>query len=104
VTSTNGRLDIDEASKEHGAMGEKGGYFLYDQSSMMIVSPKDKQILKFSFDDLEKGVSALTTNTPGMRITISDVAVNFEKLGPGEPLLGLATTKYRITQDYKIAM
>jgi hypothetical protein len=103
VTSTNGRLDIDEASKEHGAMGEKGGYFLYDQSSMMIVSPKDKQILKFSFDDLEKGVSALTA-TPGMRITISDVAVNFENLGAGEPLLGMSTTKYRITQNYKLAM
>jgi hypothetical protein len=104
VTSKNGRLDIDEASKERGAMGEKGGYFLYDQSSMMLVSPRDKQILKFSFDDLEKGVSALTTNTPGMRITISDVAVNFESLGAGEPLLGMSTTKYRITQDYKLAM
>jgi hypothetical protein len=104
VTSKSGRLDIEEASKERGAMGEKGGYFLYDATSMMMVSPKDKQIIKFNFDDLEKGMSAFAGNTPGMRITISDVAVNFEKLGPGEPLLGLATTKYRITQDYKIAM
>jgi hypothetical protein len=104
VTSKNGRLDIDEAAKDRGAMGEKGGYFLYDQTSMMIVSPKDKQILKFGFDDLEKGVSAMMANAPGMRIAISDVAVNFEKLGPGEPLLGMSTTKYRITQDYKIAM
>lgn len=85
-------------------MGEKGGYFLYDPSSMMIVSPKDKQILKFTFDDLEKGMSALTANTPGMRITISDVAVHFEELGAGEPLLGMSTTKYRVTQDYKVAM
>ena len=104
VTSKNGRLDIDEAAKDRGAMGEKGGYFLYDQTSMMIVSPKDKQILKFGFDDLEKGMSAMMANAPGMRINISDVAVNFEKLGPGEPLLGMSTTKYRITQDYKIAM
>jgi hypothetical protein len=104
VTSKNGRLDIDEAAKDRGAMGEKGGYFLYDQTSMMIVSPKDKQILKFGFDDLEKGVSAMMANAPGMRIAISDVAVNFEKLGPGEPLLGMSTTRYRISQDYKIAM
>jgi hypothetical protein len=104
VTAKAGRLDIEEASKERGAMGDKGGYILYDPASMMIVSPKDKQILKFTFEDLEKGMSALAANVPGMRIAISDVAVNLEKLGPGEPLLGMATTKYRVTQDYKIAM
>lgn len=104
VTSKNGRLDIDDASKEHGAMGEKGGYFLYDQTSMMIVSPKEKQIIKFGFDDLEKGMSNMMANAPGLRINISDVAVNFETLGPGEELLGMSTTKYRITQDYKLAM
>jgi len=104
VTSKNGRLDIDEAAKDRGAMGEKGGYFLYDQTSMMIVSPKDKQILKFTFEDMEKGMSALAASAPGMRINISNVVVNFERLGPGEPLLGMSTTKFRITQDYEIAM
>ena len=104
VTSKAGRLDIDEASKERGAMADKGGYILYDPTSMMIVSPKEKQILKFTFDDLEKGMSALAAGVPGMRIAVTDVGVNFEKLGPGEPLLGMATTKYRVTQDYKLAM
>jgi hypothetical protein len=104
VTSKAGRLDIDEASKERGAMADKGGYILYDPTAMMIVSPKDKQILKFTFDDLEKGMSALAANMPGMRIAVTDVAVNLEKLGPGESLLGMATTKYRVTQDYKLAM
>lgn len=104
VTSKGGRLDIDEASKERGAMAEKGGYILYDPTSMMIVSPKDKQILKFTFDDLEKGMSALAASVPGMRIAITDVAVGFEKLGPAESLLGMSTTRYRITQDYKLAM
>ena len=104
VTSKAGRLDIEEASKEHGAMAEKGGYILYDPTSMMIVSPKDKQILKFTFDDLEKGMSALAANVPGMRIAITDVAVGLEKLGPGEPLLGMSTTRFRVTSDYKLAM
>jgi hypothetical protein len=104
VTSKGGRLDIEEASKERGAMADKGGYILYDPTSMMIVSPKDKQILKFTFEDLEKGMGALAANVPGMRIAITDVAVNFEKLGAGESILGMATTKYRVTQDYKIAM
>jgi len=104
VTSKAGRLDIDEASKERGAMADKGGYILYDPTSMMIVSPKDRQILKFTFEDLEQGMSALAANVPGMRIAVTDVAVNFEKLGPGEPLLGMSTTKFRVTQDYKLAM
>ncbi|MDF2775260.1 MAG: hypothetical protein K0S86_4760 [Geminicoccaceae bacterium] len=104
VTPKAGRLDIDEASKERGAMADKGGYILYDPTSMMIVSPKEKQILKFTFDDLEKGMSALAAGVPGMRIAVTDVGVNFEKLGPGEPLLGMATTKYRVTQDYKLSM
>ena len=56
VTSKGGGLDIDEASKERGAMTDKGGYILYDPTSMMIVSPKDKQILKFTFADLEKKI------------------------------------------------
>jgi hypothetical protein len=30
VTSKAGRLDIEEASKERGAMADKGGYILYD--------------------------------------------------------------------------
>lgn len=104
VTSRGGRLDIDEASKERGAMADKGGYLLYDPTSMMIVSPKDKQIVKFTFDDLEKGMSALAANVPGMRVAITDVSVGFEKLGPGESLLGMSTTKYRVTQDYKLAV
>jgi hypothetical protein len=104
VSEKGGRLDIDEASKERGALADKGGYLLYDPTSMMIVSPTDKQILKFSFDDLEHGMSSLAANVPGMRITVSDVVVSLEKLGPGEPMLGMSTTRYRLTQDYEIAL
>src|SRR4051794_1981905 len=103
VNAHGGRLDIDEAAKDRGAMGEKGGYFLYDPTSMMIVSTKDKQVVRFSFDDLEKGMGQLAS-APGMSITVSDVNVGVEKLGGGESMLGMSTTRYRVTQDYKIAM
>jgi hypothetical protein len=46
----------------------------------------------------------MAANMPGMRISITDVTVNFEPLGPGESMLGMSTTRYRVTQDYKIAM
>jgi hypothetical protein len=71
---------------------------------MMIVSTKDKQVVRFGFDDLEKGMSQLAANVPGMKITLSDVNVGVEKLGGGESLLGMSTTRYRVTQDYKIGM
>ncbi|MEO6526766.1 MAG: hypothetical protein ABIP93_09100 [Gemmatimonadaceae bacterium] len=103
VSAHGGRLDIEEAAKDR-AMGEKGGYILYDANSMMMVSTKDKKIVRFGFDDMEKGMGQVTANVPGMRMGVTDVNVGIEKLGPGEPLLGMATTRYRITQDYKIAI
>jgi hypothetical protein len=104
VNAHGGRLDIEEAAKDKGAMGEKGGYILYDPTSMMIVSTKDRQVVRFGFDDIEKGMSQIAANAPGMKITLSDVSVGVEKLGAGESLLGTSTTRYRVTQDYKLAM
>lgn len=103
VTENRGRLDIDTASMERGAMVQQG-YVLYDPTSMLFVSPKDKRILKVALDDLEKGTLSLAANVPGMRMRISDVTVSFEELGRGEPMLGMATTKYRLTQDYELAV
>ena len=104
VSANGGRLDIEEAARDKGAMTDKGGYILYDPQAMMIVSPKDKQVIRMGFDDMEKGMAALAANVPGMSIRISDVSVNLEKLGAGESMHGMATTRYRLTQDYKIAM
>ena len=38
VNAHGGRLDIEEAATDKGARGEKGGYILYDATSMMSVS------------------------------------------------------------------
>ena len=103
VSAKGGRMDIEAAAKDKGAMGEQGTYILYDPTSMLMVSPKEKRVVRFGIDDLEKGMGQLA-NVPGMRLAISDVKVGLEKLGPGEPLLGMSTTKYRMTQDYKIAI
>ena len=64
-------------------MAEKDSYILYDSTSMQIVSPKDRQVLgsrsRISSRELTRA------SVPGMRMRISDVTVNFEKLGRGEP-------------------
>ncbi|HEX7978704.1 MAG TPA: hypothetical protein VF461_08895 [Gemmatimonadaceae bacterium] len=101
VSEKGGRLDVDEASRQRGAVTDNGTYILYDPTSMTIVSPKSRQIAKLTLATLEQELSG--ANMPDMRATISDVAVSSEKLGPGEPMFGMATTKYRITQDYKVA-
>jgi hypothetical protein len=101
VSEKGGRLDVDEASPKRGAMAVKDSYILYDSTSMTVVSPKNRQIVRLSLDTLERELWA--ASVPGTRVTISDVAVNLEKLGAGEPMLGRATTRYRITQDFKVA-
>ena len=100
VTEKAGRLDVDGASRQGGGIAHKDSYILYDATSMTIVQPRDRQMVRLALENLERNLAG--GGIPGTSIQISDVAVAFEKLGAGEPLLGMATTKYRITQDYKI--
>jgi hypothetical protein len=101
VTEQAGRLDVDDASWKRGAVAGKDSYILYDSTSLTIVAPRNRQIVRLSLDTLERELSSANTADP--RVAITDVAVDFEKLGPGEAMLGLATTRFRITQDYKLA-
>jgi hypothetical protein len=101
VTDKAGRLDIDRASLDRGAVAQKDSYILYDSTSMTIVSPTSRQIVRLPLEHLERALSAARASDAG--VEVSDPSVNLEQLGPGEPILGMATTKYRITQDYKVA-
>ena len=101
VTEKAGRLDIDQASLNRGAVAQKDNYILYDSTSMTIVSPKNRQIVRLPLEHLERALSAARASDAG--VEVSDPSENVEQLGPGEPILGMATTKYRITQDYKVA-
>jgi hypothetical protein len=101
VTEKAGRLDVDEAAMKRGASSPKDSYILYDSASMTIVAPRGRQMVRLPLDDLERTLGS--GNIAGNAGRISDVAVAFETLGPGEPMLGMSTTRYRITQDYKVA-
>ena len=101
VSEKGGRLDVDEASPKRGATVVKGDYLLVDSTSMTIVAPRDRQMVRLSLGNLERDLSG--GSIPGTFVKISDVAFNFEKLGAGEQILGRPTTKFRITQDYKVA-
>jgi hypothetical protein len=101
VTEKAGRLDIDEASWKHGAIAEKDNHILYDSASMTIVSPKFRQVARLPLEN--SGPDASPGSIAHARATISDVTVAVEKLGTGERMLGMATTRYRLTQDYHVA-
>lgn len=99
---TRARLDVDSASRESGVGAGDGTYVLADSTALLIVSPKERRILRYAFADLDRGVAALAANAPGTRTAIGDVAVKLEPLGAGAPLRGVATTRWRLTQDYMI--
>ena len=98
VTEKAGRLDIDQASRS--AVAGRDSYILYDSASMTIVAPKARQIVRLARATLERDLSA--GSAPAA--TIGDVAVDVAKLGPGEPMLGISTTRWRITQDYTLTV
>jgi len=101
VTARAGRLDIDEASPKRGAVSAKDSYILYDTTSMTIVAPRDRQMVRLSLEHLERDLGG--GSIPGRFVKISDAAVAFDTLGAGESMLGMRTTRYRLTQDYKVA-
>ncbi|HEX7940207.1 MAG TPA: hypothetical protein VF488_00295 [Gemmatimonadaceae bacterium] len=101
VTAKAGRLDVDDASPKRGAVSARDSYILYDSASMTIVAPRDRQMVRLSRENLERDLTG--ASVPGTFVKISDVAVAFDSLGSGEPMLGLRTTRYRLTQDYTVA-
>jgi len=101
VTEKAGRLDIDQASPNRGAVALKDMHVLYDSTSMTVVSPRSQQIVLLPLANLEQELSA--ARAPDTHVDISDTTVNVEALGTGEPISGMATTKYRVTQNYKVA-
>jgi hypothetical protein len=96
------RLDVDSAARESGLGAADGEYVLADSTALLIVAPNERRTLRYAFADLDRGMAALAANAPGTRTAIGDVAVKLEPLGAGEPLLGIATTRWRLTQDYMI--
>jgi len=104
MTATAGRLDIEQGDRSRGAMAEKGDYMLFDANRFMIVSPKEKQVVEFAFDDMAKGATAFAAAMPGMKVSATDVRVAMEKVGAGETIGGVPTERYRMTQEYAIAV
>jgi hypothetical protein len=104
VTAAGARLDVDESSRALGAIADAGAYVLADSDAMMVVSNRTQRILRFAAEDVERGTAALAFDTLGLHAALSGVVVHVDSLGAGEPVAGIPTRRWRITQDYTLEL
>jgi hypothetical protein len=100
------RIDVTESLAPGGMMGA-GTYMITSRSKGTVTSvdPAKHQYTVIDIAELGKTATDLQTAMGGMAKTeIADVKVALEDLGPGEPLDGYATYKYRLTQSFTMNM
>jgi hypothetical protein len=86
--------------------GQKKGTYMVldaDRSEMIMVSPEEKTAMVMDPTMLGSALNAIG-QTRLVRMEVSGVKADVEKLGPGERILGHATTKYRITREHVMEM
>ncbi|MEO7963898.1 MAG: DUF4412 domain-containing protein [Gemmatimonadaceae bacterium] len=84
--------------------GQKKGTFIIldaEQGTFTMVSPEDKTAMIMDPSALGNVLSAVG-QTRLIRMEVSGVSTNVEKVGAGEKILGHATTKYRVTRDHQM--
>jgi hypothetical protein len=95
-----GRLDIVEGSAEPAFA--KGDYLLFDTTEIVVVHPRTRDFTIVHRDstltDLDR-LSAL-----GVKVTLSDVKVQLDSLGPSDTVAGFETTHYRMTTAFDMSV
>ena len=102
----NARLDFTESAMPGGMMGS-GMYMIVKNASSIstFVDPAKKQYFELDRADLAKTATAAQQATSGLvKTDLSDLVVTSTLVGPGEPIEGYATMKYRITDAYTMTM
>jgi hypothetical protein len=102
----NSRIDI-IASMAPGGMMAQGTYMITNAAKGLVTSvdPAKRQYTVINLAELGKTANDMQAALGGVAKTeISNVKVSLEDLGPGEPLDGYATYKYRLTQAFTMNM
>ncbi len=100
------RIDVTESLMPGGMMGA-GTYTITNaaKGTTTIVDPARRTYLELNPAELAKTAASLQQSLGGLAKTeISDVSVNVEELGAGEPMQGYSTLRYRITENYTMNM
>ena len=80
-------------------MIQRGDFMLFSNADALAVNPTDKSFLLMQAGQMG-GMSALS----GLQITLKNVVVKLDTLGPGETVEGRATQHYRLTASYEMTM
>lgn len=100
------KIEILEAGSSTGgseSFGGKGGYFIVKGGGkeMYLVSPKDKQYMKWDIANMFAGMAKMMNAVGGLvKMQMSDVKIDAQDLGAGETVQGYPTHHFRMTQNY----
>ena len=102
----NSRIDVSE-SLSPGGMMSAGTYMITSASKGTVTSvdPAKRQYTVIDIAELGKSATEMQAALGGIAKTeLADVNVAIEDLGPGEPLDGYSTYKYRISESFAMKM
>ncbi len=99
---------LDAASSAGGseAFGGKGSYFIVRDGGkeMLLVSPRDKQYMKWDIANMFAGMSKALNAVGGLvKMQMSDVKIDAQDLGAGESVQGYPTRHIRMVQNYTVS-
>jgi len=107
VQIADGKARIDVVSGEFAAILSAGDFMTFSDSghTALIFKPSTQQYYQLDLQKLNAGLTHVV-NTFGAAIGVqaSNVKIDVTSLGAGDPLGPYATVKYRLTQDYTLAV
>jgi outer membrane lipoprotein-sorting protein len=80
-----------------------GSYVLVDGRTIRMVSPSTKTMTVMDLEKLASGLDDMFREMP-MSITVSDVNVSTDSLGPAETILGMATERWLVNAAFTLKM
>jgi hypothetical protein len=99
------RIDILETAVQGDVFGGKGSYFLVKEGGkkMLLVDPSNKQYMEWNIASMLAGMSKMVNAVGGMiKMEMTDVKIDAQKLGAGETIQGYPTVHYRLVENYTV--
>ena len=95
-----GRLDIVEGAAEPTL--DTGDYILFDTTALVVVHPKTREFTIVRRDSSLTDLDRL--NALGVTVTLSDVKVQLDSLGPSDTIASFPTAHYRMTTAFNMSV
>lgn len=97
------RMDFEEVQR--GGLVKKGGFILLDagKGTITVIDPEEKKAMVMEPSALGGMMNAMGMGGM-MKMEVSDVKVATESMGAGEPILGFATRKYKVSRSYTLTV